>query len=358
MAQPSHSSLFEKAMTVIPIDSSTYSANLDPAWCIGTVPHGGYTASVLYRTATIHFARKYTTRKQLARSPEPIGLQISFLRRTFTGPAILTVQEIKLGSRVSTIHVTLSQKPNQPATTKKLAYGSELEIMVAAFITMSPPDTEQGPVIKGLWDLSPPMPHGSLSDGSIDFKALAEDGIDGTWVLCPQTPPALHAAKHLRIFSPSHTLSAMRLEDRTKQIVDQWAQFAPGGKPAKWSNEAVLYLADMFPAALTRMEAMETSRLLALEGETGSAKSMMEVPFGQFWFPTVTMNVDLKTRLPPQGVEWLHSRVVTRMLRGSRADLDVMILDQKGELIATSSQVALVVDGSRNIRGRQDSGRL
>lgn len=138
---------------------------------------------------------------------------------------------------------------------------------MAAFITMSPPDTEQGPVIKGLWDLSPPTPHGSLADGSIDFKALAEDGIDGTWVLCPQTTPALHAAKHLKIFSPSHTLSTMRLEDRTKQM-----QFAPGGKPAKWSNEAVLYLADMFPATLARMGAMETSRLLALEGEKGSAK--------------------------------------------------------------------------------------
>jgi hypothetical protein len=32
MTEPSH---FEKAIAVTPIDASTYSANLDPSWCIG-----------------------------------------------------------------------------------------------------------------------------------------------------------------------------------------------------------------------------------------------------------------------------------------------------------------------------------
>lgn len=35
MAEPSHSWLFEKAITVIPIDTKTYGAHLEPAWCIG-----------------------------------------------------------------------------------------------------------------------------------------------------------------------------------------------------------------------------------------------------------------------------------------------------------------------------------
>jgi hypothetical protein len=268
------------------------------------------------------------------------------------------VQETKLGARVSTIHVTLSQKPDQPATTNESADGSDLEVKVVAYITLSPPDAEDGPAIKGTWDLTPPIPPGSLAGGLIDFTSLAEEGRDGAWLLGPQAPPTLHAMKHLKLFSPSHALLTRTLEDRTKQVVDQWAQFTPGGKPAQWSNEAVVYLADIFPMALARMGAMETSRLLALEGKGETAKNTIEPELYQFWYPTVTMNIDLKARLPPEGVQWLHSRVVTRMLRGSRADLDVLILNQKGELVSTSTQVALVVDGSRNIKGRQDSGKL
>lgn len=34
MAEPCHSAEFEKAINVTPIDSHTYSAYLDPQWCI------------------------------------------------------------------------------------------------------------------------------------------------------------------------------------------------------------------------------------------------------------------------------------------------------------------------------------
>lgn len=263
-----------------------------------------------------------------------------------------------MGARVSTIHVTLSQESDQTASTNESVDESDLEVKVVAYITLSSPDTEEGPVINGARDLTPSMPPGSLAAGSIDFKALSQKGRDGAWELGPRPPSAMHAMKHLKLFSPSHTLVTKTLEERTKQVVDQWAQFIPGGKPARWSNEALIYLADSFPAASARMGAMEMTRLLALEGKEEAAKSTIEPAIYPFWYPTVTMNIDLKVRLPPEGVEWLHSRVVTRTLHGSRADLDVLILDQKGRLVSTSTQVALVVDGSRNSKGRQDSGKL
>jgi acyl-CoA thioesterase FadM len=99
----------------------------------------------------------------------------------------------------------------------------------------------------------------------------------------------------------------------------------------------------------------ETAVLRAAGGSTGAGTGS-KVATGeglvQFWYPTVTMNIDLKSRLPREGVEWLHTRVITRMLRGSRADLEVLILDQDGGLVATSTQVALVVDPARNGKGR------
>jgi acyl-CoA thioesterase FadM len=119
-----------------------------------------------------------------------------------------------------------------------------------------------------------------------------------------------------------------------------------------------MFLADTFPAALDRLGAMETSRLHAMEELRGGQVKRNAEEKERFWYPTVTLNIDLKTRIPPEGVEWLHARVVTKMLRGSRADLDVVILDPQGELIALSTQVALVVDASRNTKGRAGPEKL
>ncbi|KAL2812283.1 thioesterase-like superfamily-domain-containing protein [Aspergillus granulosus] len=356
MAEPCHSPIFEKAITVVPIDSNTYSAYLDPSWCIATVPHGGYIGSILYRTAATHFARKAAFKNTPGHPQEPVGLQISFLRRTFAGPAILTVEEIKLGARVSTIHVTLSQRRNGSGAAITSAAKKELETKVLAYITLSPPDIEERPAVNGPWGLYPTSPLGSLPGGLINLEALAEKGIDGDWKVGPLALASLHAAKHLKVYSPSSTLLPKTVEERIRQVAEQWARFAPGGMSAKWSNEAVVYFADVFPAALDRLGAMEMTATGT--GQGNSARVMTGTGLVQFWYPTVSMNIDLKTRLPPQGVEWLYSRVVTRMLRGSRADLEVLILDQNGELVATSTQVALVVDPARNHKGREGSGKL
>ncbi|KAL2812019.1 thioesterase-like superfamily-domain-containing protein [Aspergillus cavernicola] len=303
MATPSHSTVFEKAITVTPISLHTYEAHLDQQWCIGMAPHRGYTTSILYRTASLHFKNK--TRNNL--------------------------QDVKLGARLSTIHVTLSQARSSVDT-------GELEAKVAAYVTVSPPDAEDGRVVKGVWGLSPPPPTSCLSNGLINYAALIENGKDGSWERYPRPHPALAVAQHVELYGPSSSLSARTREERTKGVVNQWARFKPGGEVARWSNESLMFLVDLFPAVLDRMG-------MAIEG-------------GPFWYPTVTMNIDLKTRLPLDGMEWLHSRVATRMLRGSRADLEVLILNAKGELVATSSQVALVVDASRNVKGRQGPEKL
>ena len=73
----------------------------------------------------------------------------------------------------------------------------------------------------------------------------------------------------------------------------------------------------------------------------------------KFWYPTVTLNIDMKKHLPKEGVEWLYSRIVTKVVRGGRTDLDVTVLDENGEVIALSTQVGLVVSASRNVGSRK-----
>lgn len=46
------------------------------------------------------------------------------------------------------------------------------------------------------------------------------------------------------------------------------------------------------------------------------------------------LNLDIKKPLPNGGVEWLFVRVATKQIRKGRMDLDIVILDEGGEIVA------------------------
>jgi hypothetical protein len=54
----------------------------------------------------------------------------------------------------------------------------------------------------------------------------------------------------------------------------------------------------------------------------------------RFWYPTVLLNLDIKKSLPEIGVEWLFARVVTKSIKNGRMDLEIVILDEGGEIVA------------------------
>ncbi|TPR05557.1 acetyl-CoA C-acyltransferase family protein [Aspergillus niger] len=316
---PAHGSAFESAIKVTPLSSHRYSAHLRDEWCIGAVPHGGYTTSILYRLALVHFA--HTHPALYKNSPAtPIAMQLSFLRRTATGPAVLKVQDTKLGRR----------------TTED----EDLEVKVAGYITVSPADAEEGLSATTGWKISSPAPAaGSNGDGSVNLGALGRTGRDGAWgKFEPEHSKFRKATGQTEFYVPVE-LSEKERKER-KMNAEQWARFRPGGDVnARWTNEALVYLTDMFPTALAGFDDA------AEEAAVGGGK-------GLFWFPTVTLNIDLKTRLPEEGVEWLYSRVYTKKVRDGRTDLDVTVVDDKGDVVALSTQVGLVLSASRNIGSR------
>ncbi|PYH96980.1 hypothetical protein BO71DRAFT_481566 [Aspergillus ellipticus CBS 707.79] len=338
MSPPAHGPAFEAAIQVTPLTSHRYSAHLQDAWCIGSVPHGGYTSSVLYRLALVHFAQTHPT---LYNGPAtPISMQLAFLRRTAIGPAVLTVQDTKLGARTSTVQVTLSQPPERKkaaSNDNREREAQDLEVKVVGYITVSPAHAEVGLTTVTGWKLSPPPPPGSQPDGTVHLAALGDTGRDGAWArFITPFPSFRRATAHAELYGPDPA-SASASGQRT--VVDQWARFQPeGDTTARWTNEALVYLTDLFPGALAGFDDMATS------GDQGQARR---------WYPTVTLNVDLKQRLPAEGVEWLYSRVQTKLVRDGRTDLDVTVLDERGEVVALSTQVGLVVSASRNIGTRQ-----
>ncbi|KAJ5491475.1 hypothetical protein N7539_003042 [Penicillium diatomitis] len=336
MSSPNAS--FVDAIRVTPHGGNKYSANLHRDWCIGTVPHGGYTAAVLYNLAVTHFAHAHP--KQFDTPATPISLQLSFLRRTAAGPATLHVEDVKLGLRTSTIHVKLLQPSEKnPAT---------LQVNVAGYITVSPATAEVGISAPTGWKPYPVPPAGSRANGQVDLFALACTGQDGSWTkLDPPYAEFRRAAAQLELYGPG---KGQTQQQRTGTMaIDQWARFRPGGdQNGRWTDAAVVYLLDMFPMALDGFDTMSATAVAREKGEPGPTGSM-----ANFWYPTVTLNVDMKKRLPRDGVEWLYSRIVTKVVRDGRTDLDVTVLDENGEVVALSTQVGLVVSASRNVGSRK-----
>jgi len=78
----------------------------------------------------------------------------------------------------------------------------------------------------------------------------------------------------------------------------------------------------------------------------------------KFWYPTVVLNLDIKKALPEEGVEWLFSRSRSKVIKNGRFDIEVVILDQFGELVALSHHVTLILGVDRNMaeRSRNDGG--
>lgn len=253
---------------------------------------------------------------------------------------MLTVEDSKLGARTSTIHVSLSQ------TSEKTG---KLEVKVTGYVTVSPESAEVGISARTNWVLEPGISGGSGVDGGVDLGALGRTGKDGAWERVHA--PFLEfrkATRHLEMFSPLRQRQGQGQVSESNggkpPVIDQWARFRPGGDPnGRWTNEALVYLADMFPGALQGFDRMAASA----QGSTG-----LELD-GKFWYPTVTLNIDLKKRLPVEGEEWLYSRVVSKAMRNGRMDIEVVVMDTRGEVVAVGSQVGLVLSASRNVGQRQ-----
>lgn len=307
---------------------------------------------MLYKTAIKHF--EYVHPKQYDSPASPISIQLSFLRRSLAGPATIHVEDVKIGLRTSTIHIKLLQESDK----KK----GEQDVKVTGYITVSPPTAEVGVTASSGWKLNPPAAPGTLSDGGVDLEMLGRTGRNGLWRKSQAPFPEFRrASTQAELYKPlsveASKGASQAVTDQSRQfqkersgklIGDQWARFTPGqGGQGRWTDAAVVYLADLFPMMLDNIDNEATAEVAKAAGAPEG-----DLP-AKFWYPTVTLNIDMKKHLPAEGVEWLYSRVTTKAVRGGRIDLDVTILDERGEVVALSTQVGLVLSASRNIGSRQ-----
>ncbi|KAI1774844.1 thioesterase-like superfamily-domain-containing protein [Hypoxylon cercidicola] len=297
---------FAEATAVRAINSHTYAVNLNSEWCVGSVPHGGVVTSVFLRVAATHFRTTLATQNQ----PHTISLHVEFLRRTQEGAATLVVRDVKLGRQTSTIHVSLLQEGREE---------------VVGYLTHSNMDTESGLSLKTRWILQPappPLP--------ADFTVLLAGGEDPNWIEHTDKPfPKFRKVSHrVRTFLP-------RAGQAMPGVVDQWLRLDSG---ENFTNESIGFVSDHFPPVVD-----------------GLWRTEQKDRPPAFWFPTVALNLDIKKTLPPDGVEWLFLRVRPKSINNGRMDLEVVILDVAGEVVALSHHVVLILGAERNMAARRNS---
>lgn len=276
-------------------------------------------------------------------------MHLTFLRRTSTGPAVFTVQDSKIGARTSTLHITLSQTE-----------GGKQRDEVVAYITCTNLDAEEGLTSGTDWELYPSVlpPRGGAKSGSflenkVGLDKLTRDGADGIWHRFEVAFAGFRkASTHVEVYIPTlegFTPGSLDGWKHRRGIGEQWMRFVPYGKVGRWTDLSLGYLIDMFPMML------EGTDQLAPENH---AEGAVKKTKASFWYPTVLLNVDIKKKLPPGGVEWLYTRVQNKRVKDGRLDIDIVVLDEEGDIVAISNQVALIVSASRNAAARGQNGHV
>ncbi|KAK0716099.1 thioesterase-like superfamily-domain-containing protein [Lasiosphaeris hirsuta] len=311
---------FSKAVKIEKLDSQTYRANLSESYLIGLVPNGGYVGSCLLRAAMDHLAPRG--------QPHPMTAHFEYFTRTEAGPAIIVIEDVKSGRQFSTLHLTLYQSALLPHAPWISPGASRRE--VAAYITMNNLPAETGLSLPTGWALPHPPP------ATPDFAALRADS-DPSWTAFRHMAgsPIAHLVclKNLQYFVP-------RRGHPQLGVFDLWIRMASG---EGFTTEALGFVADCLPYPV------EAYRPAA--GEEGGPFAHGDV----FWYPTVVMNVEVKRALPEAGVEWLRMRIQPKVIQGGRFDLEVVIFDEAGRVVALSQHVNLIVGLERNTAKRGGS---
>jgi len=102
----------------------------------------------------------------------------------------------------------------------------------------------------------------------------------------------------------------------------------------------------------------EISKSSATRTSLSSASNASGEPTSaRFWYPTVCLSLDVKKPLPSEGVQWLFSRVRAKQIKNGRMDLEVVILDEEGDLVALSHHIALILGAERNMAKNENKGQ-
>lgn len=203
------------------------------------------------------------------------------------------------------------------------------------------------------WKLSPPALSTSIAD--------LENDRDPNWTSY-LTPFSSVSYRNAQAYVRYH----IPIKDDPRHTNDQW--ITPGWDDANapngpvWTNESVHFVVDnclpLLPdlmnadrkdgfyhptvaAGLLQKEARVNGKDDRLwgEGMSPSARS------GRFaWImSTMSITTEIKKLLKPEGEKWLFMRATTKHLQNQRMDLEIILMDAAGELVALCNHIVQAI---------------
>ncbi|KAL6719212.1 hypothetical protein ACLMJK_003449 [Lecanora helva] len=186
----------------------------------------------------------------------------------------------------------------------------------------------------------------------VDFDELAE-GKDPNWIgwTFPGHPQSLYrASSHFRFYfpvngPPSPNVTCIWLTPSSPNgsittetlgsVADTWHRMPENNLPnMRWTNANIISTAH------------QRSKGLLKDTEIG-AWTLSHV------YPTLSLSLEIKKLLPPEGVKWLFIRAEAKKIRNGRMDAETLILNPDMELIAITHQIFLVLENIQNSKAKQ-----
>ena len=174
----------------------------------------------------------------------------------------------------------------------------------------------------------------------LQISQLLDDS-DPQWLswTYPWSPKSyLKAATHIRWFTPVNGA-------QQPSIVNLW--LTPVSHDDSFTNEMLASIADQWTPVLEnyRSDSPFTTERLARATEADDITVGTDPNTPPFKYLTASMSLEVKKVLPPEGVRWLFLRAQTRKIEKGRFDAEMLIFNEKLDLMAISHQVCLIVTG-------------
>jgi Thioesterase-like superfamily len=274
--------------------------------------------------------------------PDTLTAHFEYASRTSTGPAIVIVEDVKLGRQLSTLHLTLWQGDGLLSQTPWVDQ-SVSRRAVLAYTTHTNLRTFSGMSMPTGYEVTPAAALPAVSD----FEALKINGTDEVWEesnLPKAYASLMPSLTNWRFYVP-------RKEPLSPGVLDMWIRLA-SGEPI--TQGTLAYVVDSFPHNMhTFLAAPALRELLHAPPEWSGDSEVRDVRArdqqrAELWFPTVVMNIEAKMALPDAGTEWLAVRVSSKQIKDGKFDLEVLVRDADGEVVALSHQVAMILSIVRN----------
>lgn len=256
-----------------------------------------------------------------------------FLNRASTGPGIITVEELKLGRQTSTLLLTLWQGDGLLSEAPWVT-NSKTQRTVIALATQTNLEKATGFSAPTGWAVTDAKFHPAKPD----LDSLLKNGGDQILVEAPipkGSDAILNSLKQWHMFIP-------RNGSLSPGTLDMWMCLR-SGEPI--TQATLPFVADGFPYSLLDF-------LVSPQFNEDKKKRLQSTdadPEPDLWMPTIAMNLDTKKLLPENGVKWLNTRATGKAIKNGNLDIELVVRDEDGEIVALSQQVLLILTMARNM---------